>query len=160
MKTIVLGLGNPILSDDGVGWEVVRQVERLLLLRRSAKGGGIETDFDYLSVGGLRLMEHLVGYDRAILVDAIQTGSSPPGIVSCFPLTSLPDWTGNHLGSAHDTTLVQAIKVGRMMGVNLPDIIDVVGIESNRTYEFSEELTQEVAAAVPEAVQIILNMLE
>ena len=63
MKTMVIGLGNPILGDDGVGWKVAEEVRKQLPCDMSV-------NVDCLSVGGISLMEHLIGYDRAILIDA------------------------------------------------------------------------------------------
>ena len=65
MKTLVLGLGNPILSDDGVGLRVARAVESQLSQQEITV---MET-----SMGGLSLLDLLTGYDRAIIIDAIQT---------------------------------------------------------------------------------------
>ena len=71
MKTLLLGLGNPIVSDDSVGLRV-----SAILKERLAGREDVEISEDYW--GGLRLMERLIGYDRAIVIDAICTGA-PPG---------------------------------------------------------------------------------
>ncbi|MBI5828855.1 MAG: hypothetical protein HZB20_04795 [Chloroflexi bacterium] len=68
MKTLILGLGNPILGDDALGLRVAA-----LVRQRLPPGSAIEVDEEYW--GGLRLMERLVGYDKAILIDAICTGT-------------------------------------------------------------------------------------
>ncbi|HMZ07522.1 MAG TPA: hydrogenase maturation protease, partial [Anaerolineales bacterium] len=64
MKTLIVGLGNPILGDDGVGWKVVEEIKKQT---PSSQG---DVDVICLSLGGLALMEHLIGYQRAILVDS------------------------------------------------------------------------------------------
>lgn len=155
MKTLIIGLGNPILGDDGVGWVVVRQVEARLEKRD-------EVEFDYLSLGGLSLMERLTGYERVILVDAIYTGAKPVGSVSQFPLSALPDLTAGHSASAHDTSLRNALNVGRSMGVPLPedDHIHVVAVEAKSVHDFSERLSPEVEAAVTPAVESVLQLLQ
>ncbi len=66
-ETIVIGLGNPILGDDGVGWQLTRQVEARLAEKGAASSRLVE--FDYLSAGGLGLMERLVGYSRALPIE-------------------------------------------------------------------------------------------
>lgn len=104
-------------------------------------------------------MEHLIGYDRAIIIDAIDIGDSQHGFVHCLPLEWLPDNSGGHLTAVHDTSLQTALRVGRSMGAHLPAEITVVGIESPYVYDFSEELTPPVAAAVPSAVQKVLELL-
>ena len=59
MKTLVLGLGNPLVSDDSVGLRVAAELKSRLADRPE-----INVDEDYW--GGLRLMERLVGYQRAV----------------------------------------------------------------------------------------------
>jgi len=157
--TIVIGLGNPILGDDGVGWQAAEGVRAALhslgpeALRRI---GPVEVDS--LSLGGLALMERMIGYRRAILIDALVTGAAP-GRVFVFPLEELPEHAGGHMNSAHDTTLSQALRVGRAMGARLPEQVLVVGVEARNLFEFVEELSPPVAAAVPAAVQAVLDLL-
>jgi hydrogenase maturation protease len=148
-KTIIIGLGNPLLGDDSVGWRVAEQVRKLC-----------EVEVDCLSVGGLSLMERLVGYDRAILIDAITTGKQPTGSVSLYKLEDLPNLSAGHTGSTHDTSLQNALKLGQSMGVQLPTEVVVVGIEAQSVYEFSEVLSPPVAAAIPQAVQMVMELLK
>jgi hydrogenase maturation protease len=154
MKTIVIGLGNPILGDDGVGWKVAEEISGLVL----SKSDSIVVDC--LSVGGLSLMEHMVGYNRAILVDTLQTGLHPPGTVIQMQLEDLPDQLAGHLVSAHDANLKTALQLGREMGVELPEQITIVGIEAQHVYDFTEVLSPDVMAAVPQAVQLVSDILQ
>ena len=155
MKTLVVGLGNPILGDDGVGWRIAEEVERRL--PRSLQTS--EVSVDCLSLGGLSLMERLIDYERAILIDSIGTGQKPIGAVYHFRLDDLYDPTSGHTTAAHDVSLMTAIQMGRTMGACLPKQIDVVAVESPYVYDFSEELTPPVAAAVPQAVDLVLDLL-
>lgn len=154
MKTIVIGLGNPILGDDGVGWKVAEEIIKLEL----SKSNLIEVDC--LSVGGLTLMEHMVGYNRAILIDAIQTGKNPPGTVIQIRLEDMPEQIAGHTASAHDVNLHTAIQLGHEMGAQLPEQIFIVGIEAQRVYDISEELSPPLLAAVPNAVQCVCKLLQ
>ena len=151
-KTILIGLGNPILGDDGVGWKVVEYIQQYCSLPTSV-------EIDCLALGGISLMERMIGYDRAILVDAIVTRQKPIGTVLQLEIDDLPDQAGGHLTSAHDTSLQIALQVGRSMGVKLPEQISFVLVESQNVYEFSEELTLPVKSAVPEAAKIVMNIL-
>jgi hydrogenase maturation protease len=151
-KTLVLGLGNPLLGDDGVGWKVAEAVR--------ARLQDPDVEVDCLAGGGLSLMERLSGYEQAILVDAIQTGQGPPGSVRTLALEELPDPAAGHLGSAHDTTLQTALRVGRAMGVHLPQRVLIVAVEAERVYDFAEELTAPVAAAVPRAATTVTELLQ
>ena len=75
MKTLVIGLGNPILGDDGVGWKVIENLSHSIDAHTS-----IETDC--LSLGGLSLMERMLDYEHVIIVDSIETGQCPEGSVN------------------------------------------------------------------------------
>jgi hydrogenase maturation protease len=152
VKTIVVGLGNPILGDDGVGWQIAEQVKQ----RRDLPP---DIDVDCLSVGGISLMERLIGYDRAILIDSIATNKNPIGTLLCFSLDELPNHALGHTYSAHDTTLQNALKIGQELGAQLPKEITVVAVEAQNVYDFSEQLSPTVAAAVPDAVQVINKLL-
>ena len=148
----MVGLGNPILGDDGVGWQIARQVQQ-------QSGFPSTVEIDCLSVGGISLMERLIGFERAILIDAFVTRQNPVGTLLCFSLEELPIRALGHISSAHDTTLQNALQVGKEMGAQLPDEITVVTVEAQNVYDFSEELTPAVAAAVPKAVQVIMELL-
>jgi hydrogenase maturation protease len=157
---LVVGLGNPLLGDDAVGWRVVEELERRLASAGPPpEAAGREIETDVLAVGGIGLMERLVGAQRAILVDAIETGAAPAGTVGCRRLTEIPIRAATHLDGAHDTPLPVAIAAGRALGAEIPDDILVVAIEAHRTDVFSAELTPPVAAAVPQAVQAILTSI-
>jgi hydrogenase maturation protease len=169
MKTIVIGLGNPILGDDGIGWRVAEQVEKRLLENnpmaaskpdKNERPPSDSIEVEYLSLGGLSLMEHMIGYDRAILIDAIKSDNAPIGTVSSFPLAELPNRAIGHFSSAHDTTLQNAIQVGRSMGAQLPEDIMVVAVEAEFIYDFSEQLSPPVAASIPEATHTVMELLK
>jgi hydrogenase maturation protease len=151
-RTLVVGLGNPILGDDGVGWKVAEEL-------RASLEPDSSVDVEYLSLGGISLMEHLIGYERAILVDAFAL-DGPIGSILVFKLSELPNYSAFHTTSAHDTSLQNAIKLGRSMGAQLPEDITVVGIATRHIYDFSEELSPPVAQAVPQAVRIVQDWLK
>lgn len=152
MKTLVVGLGNPILGDDGVGWKVAEEIEQHLPDDRSIA-------VDRLSLGGISLMEHLIGYDRAILIDAFASDEGL-GSIHVMKLNDLPNYSAFHISSTHDTSLQNAIEMGHSLGAYLPEEITVVGITTKRIYDFSEELSPPVAEAIPQTVKIVLDLLK
>jgi hydrogenase maturation protease len=164
MKTLVVGLGNPILGDDGVGWRVAEEVKHQLTSpsprRRqpSRAGRGDDVDVDCLSLGGISLMERLIGYERAILIDAF-ISEQECGAITVSKLSALPDYSAFHITSVHDTSLQNAIKLGKSLGAKLPDDVTVVGISAKYVYDFSEELSKPVSESVPKATEIVINML-
>ena len=160
MKTIIIGLGNPILGDDGVGWKVAEELRKKLPSPIQGEGSGMGVMIETASLGGLSLMERLEGYQRAILVDSMETGGNPVGSVRVFPLSELPNPSDSHSASAHDTSLLTALETGRKMGLDLPEKITVVAIEAKTVHDFSEELSPAVEEAVPGAVQTVLDLLK
>jgi hydrogenase maturation protease len=174
-KTLIIGLGNPILGDDGVGWVVAQEVEKILIepsslalppLSAELRGKWGEKDgslkIECLALAGISLMEQMVGYQRVILIDSLNTGQHDQGEVVTFSLDSLEDLLHGHSASAHDLSLKGALKLGRSMGADLPkdEDIQIVAIEAAHVYDFTEELTPEIIAAVPIAVQKVLSLLQ
>ena len=151
VKTLILGLGNPLLKDDSVGLRVVQYLRAVL-----PENAEIDIDEDYW--GGLRLMERMIGYDRAVIVDAIIAGSKPGTIHVLSP----EDMPTQRSASAHDVNLPTALTLGRQAGAHLPNSQDIllIGIEAADVQTFDEELSPEVEAALPDAVNAVLYALE
>lgn len=153
MKTLIIGLGNPILTDDGVGVRVAYGIQEAL------KDSNRDITVCEASVGGLRLMEMMVDYDRAILVDAIlgQNGLKP-GEYRRMSLDDLEHISPTqHSSSSHDTTLITALDLGQRIGLKLPEDIIIYAIGVEKVYDFGESPTPAVAAAIPEIVQTVLH---
>jgi hydrogenase maturation protease len=146
---LVLGLGNPILRDDGVGWRVVEEARRLC--------PRADVEFDMVALGGISLMERLVGYDRAVLVDSIQTEGGAVGAVYKLTLDDLPTL---HADAVHDASLKAALELGRRLGVRLPWDIKIIAVEARDLLDFGETLSPLVAAAVPAAAALVLAELD
>jgi hydrogenase maturation protease len=159
---MIFGLGNPLLGDDGVGWVIAQEVQARLatVQKRLEAKSNYRIEVDCLSLGGLSLMERLVDCQKAVLIDSIVTGNYPLGTVLHFDLEDLPTLPVGHLSSAHDVSLPTALEVGRSMGVQLPSKIVIVAVESQIVYEFSEQLSQPVAAAVPAAATLAMQLLD
>ncbi len=148
-RTLVLGLGNPILGDDAVGLKVAA-----LVAERLGPASPVEVDEEYH--GGLRLMERLAGYERVVLVDALTSGTVPPGTVVLLGPADLPT---RHAGSSHDVDLPTALRLGAEMGLPMPRELAIVGVEAERVLDFSDDCTPAVAASLPEAAAAVLAEL-
>lgn len=155
--TLVIGLGNPILGDDGVGWRVVEEAEKRLNGHKNNPER--EFEYEYLSLGGLSLMERMNGYGDVVVVDSITTHQRPDGSIYSLRLSSLPNLSAGHTTAAHDASLAEALEVGRKMGLKLPADVWVVAVEAQIVYDFSEELSAPIAEAVPKAVEVLLEVL-
>jgi len=155
VRTLVIGLGNPILTDDGVGVKVAYAVQDALASTRRS-----DVTVTEASVGGLRLMEMMMGYERVILIDALQHRDALPGTVWRMTLEDLRTISPTqHSTCAHDTSLVTALEMGQEIGLPLPKNITIyaVGVE-NVTY-FGEQPTPAVAEAIPQVTAAVLAEL-
>lgn len=143
--TLVLCLGNDVLTDDGVGWAVARSLEE-----HHALPAGVDVRRSALS--GFYLLDELTGYDEAVVVDAVKTGGHAPGTVLSFPFEALHSAEGP---SPHAAGLPTVVRLGRQSGVPLPGRIHVVAVEVEDMATIGEGLTPAVAAAVPAAVRAV-----
>ena len=150
MTILVLGLGNPILTDDGVGI-------RVALSLRDQLGDRPDVTVAEASVGGLRLMEVVSGYDRVILVDAIQTVDGQPGEI--YRLTLDAFCATMHSSCSHDMDMFTALELGRRLGMPMPEDVDIVAIEVEDVITFGEACTPRVEAAIPGAMEAVLALL-
>jgi hydrogenase maturation protease len=151
-RVLVVGLGNPILGDDGVGWSVAQEVKKQL-------SPDLPVDVECLSLGGISLMEHLIDCSHVILIDAFAL-EEPIGSILILKLSDLPNYSAFHTTSTHDTSLQIAIEMGRSMGAQLPDDVTVVGIATKRVCDFSRSLSPPVAEAVPQATKFVLDLID
>lgn len=168
-STLIIGLGNPILGDDGVGWRVAEEVAHWLEIAPSIPiqehaypllYPEMNLEIDCLAVGGLALMERIIGYKRIIIIDAITTGQNSLGTVLRFDRSNIPDSTMGHLASIHDTSFANAIKVGKMMGAEIPEDIIIIGIEAEPNLDFSENLSPQVFSAIKKATNLTMELIK
>jgi hydrogenase maturation protease len=151
MKTLLLGMGNPILSDDSVGVRLARDVSLEL-------AGTPDLDVvEECSVGGLGLLDVMTDYDRVIVLDAIRTSDGTPGEWYRFDARTLRET--QNLRNVHDVNFATALELGRRLGHHLPSDqeIHVFAVEVADDATFGEVLSPTLAAAYPEILSGILE---
>ena len=151
MKTIVLGVGNPILRDDGVGIHVANQ------LKQHVTDSNII--IDEATTGGMNLLDLIIGYDKAILIDAINIKDAKVGEVKRFLLS---DFSSVHSNNPHDVSLQEALKLAERLGEkNIPSEIVIIGIVLKKIpYIFGEKLSPKIENAIPKALKMTLNEIK
>lgn len=157
MKTLIIGLGNPILTDDGVGVKIAHQLEKVVDLSAHP-----DLTITEASAGGLRLMETILGYDRVVLIDAyyLKQDQTTPGKIHRLSLDDLRFVSPTqHSTSAHDTSLVTALDVADQLGYQIPQDFIIYAVEVENILEFSETPTPAVAAAIPKVTSEIIKEL-
>jgi hydrogenase maturation protease len=147
-KTLVLGIGNPILRDDRVG--------HLLLQILRGRISSPDIVFQETSLAGLDLAEFFVGFKSAVVIDAIQSGGTP-GAVYCLK----PEDFAVRLNRSdlHRIGLLQALELGKSLGWPMPQDVTIVAVEAGDAGSFGDDLTPEVAKAIPVALEKIENLL-
>jgi hydrogenase maturation protease len=141
MKTLLLGMGNPILCDDAVGVRLARDFKGRLTHVR---------DLDVIEeccVGGLNLLDLFEGYQRIIVLDSILTADGIPGEWTRFTAAALRETL--HLTNIHDVNFATALELGNRMGTALPqlDDIHIFAVQAKDTQLFSESMTPELESS-------------
>jgi hydrogenase maturation protease len=135
-KTLILGMGNPILSDDGVGLVVARA------LSERVTGITVETS----PIIGMGLLDIMEGYDRIFVVDAMCTRDGTIGQV--VKITEDGSNGTLHLFSSHGVHFFELMKMGRDCGLPMPEIGGVYGIEIGASVDFEEGISDRLKGMV------------
>lgn len=146
--TLVLGLGNPIMGDDGFG---------LAVLERLRDGWEMPPGVDLVDGGtwGMNLLPEIEDARELILVDAIRSGK-PPGTVVELPRTELPRYLAHKL-SPHQIDLKEILAIAEWRGT-LPPRTVAIGAEPGEIV-MSASLTPPLEDAIPDAVDAVLSRL-
>jgi hydrogenase maturation protease len=135
----VLGLGNDILGDDGVGpWLV-----ETLRSRPSLAG----YDFETADGAGLGLLDLLDGYDRAVIVDCVAVEGGRPGDVQRLSADEFDARSVNL--SSHYAGLPQVLALGRRLGLAMPEV-EVLAVGVDDPYRIGTDFSSALRARLPE----------
>lgn len=139
MKILVLGIGNTLLTDEGVGVHVVRAM---------AAGRKADPDLDWLDGGTLSftLAGPIESADALVVVDAAEL-KAEPGTVAVFEAEAMDAFlAGNRKASVHEVGLIDLMAIARLTG-RWPERRALVAIQPQRV-DWGEAPTAEVAAAI------------
>ena len=145
VKTLLLGLGNPILRDDSVGLRVVRELgERM---------DEEDVHIEEATFANIDILDVIGSYDRLIIVDSIKTRGGRPGQLYQLGLDDFR--SALHLNCPHDINLPTALELGRQLGIHIPKEICIYAIEVEDNQTFSESCSLSVERAIPGIVEEI-----
>lgn len=131
-EILVLGIGNEILTDDGIAPKLVKDLEKNLDLPFA--------DFETAALGGLEILEFIQGFQKVILIDAIKTKDGIPGDVYLFTLDDFKETL--HLSNLHDISFLTAMKLGTKLGFEMPEDMKIIAIEIIEDLVFSNDFTE------------------
>ena len=149
MKTLIIGLGNPIRCDDGVGNRVAQVLAKEI--------NNPDVTVTETNAGGLGLLDFMPGYERVVIIDAIQTPEGKAGQV--YRLSQADLATPNYSCGTHTIDLAAALELGTKLGSRMPQEVIIFAVEVADVTTFSEECTPEVERAIPEVVGLVLAEL-
>jgi hydrogenase maturation protease len=145
VRVLILGVGNPILSDDGVGIHVARELKKMRL-------PGV--DVEELPASGLELLDVVRGYDKVVIIDAIQTAKGKPGDLHVLEERDFE--RSIHGSSPHGINIATALALGRkLVPEEMPEEVVFFAIEAEDLINVCERLTPKVAEALPGIVERI-----
>ena len=149
-KTLILGLGNSMMSDDAIGLIIVEKLAEQIK----------EPDIDFKTSEkvGLNLIELPQGYERVIIIDSILTGANPPGEIIEFSLDDLPD--NPRLRCPHDVDFKSAVELARKTGLAMPKEVLILGIEIVDNLTFTPELSPEIYSLLPSLLKSLSSKIQ
>jgi hydrogenase maturation protease len=148
MKTLIMGMGNAIITDDGVGIRVTERLKKELTGHQDITVIGT-------SLSGLSLLDLVSGYERVIVIDSIQTQGGKPGAI--YRMTPSDLSKARNSTTLHDINLLTAIELGQKLEMDVPREVIIFSIEAEDMVTFSEKCTPEVEKAIPVVVDLILE---
>ncbi|MCJ7664798.1 MAG: hydrogenase maturation protease [Desulfobacterales bacterium] len=150
-KKLVLGIGNTLLGDDGVGIYIARKI-------RAECNREDSIDVKETSLGGIALLDLVAEYEKVIIVDAIITKRERAGTIYKLSLEDLGNIVDLYM--LHAIDLKTAIELGRMLGYHIPENITIYAIEIQENTTFTEGLSPEIEEAVPSVIRRVLKDLQ
>jgi hydrogenase maturation protease len=149
VKTLILGIGNTIVGDDGIGVHVAQELAKRI--------NDDNIDVMDADTSGLGLLENIAGYDKVIIIDAIETGSGDIGVIYKLRLEDLVN-TMDQTSWPHGMNFATAIDLGRKFAANqMPKEMVIFAIGIGEVTKFTEEMTARVAETVPEVANLVLE---
>ena len=149
MKTLVLGIGNTLLGDDGVG----------VYAAQALAGRISEPNITVRDIGvdGLNLLEYILGYDRLVVIDAIVTEGGNPGDIYRLKPQPMSETAGLGI-SPHHFNLAATLEIGnRLFPGEMPREVTAFAVEARDVKSITEEMTAEVREALPRVVEMVME---
>ena len=156
MRILVLGLGNDLYGDDGVGLHAVRLLKEEWAGRNGEGERTDQVDFVECSLSGLALLDVFLGYDALVIIDTIVNSEPVTGQVRILEGTELRDFPGP---SPHYVSIPQTLTIGRQLGLTVPRRVKIVAVEAKDLYRLGEGLSEDMTRRLPEVIEATKGVL-
>ncbi len=147
-KIIIIGIGNVLLMDEGIGVHTINELEKYDLPRNLEIYDG--------GTGGFKLTDLMHGAGMVIFIDAVETGKVP-GAVTIFKSADVYSIYHKKKYSLHDTDLLEVIKMTELL--DNPPVIEIVGIQP-KTINYGTNLSKELTDSMTNIINTILRRIE
>jgi len=143
-KTLVVGMGNLIYRDEGVGVHVIEEMKKMELPRH----------VELLDIGTstMDLIAYLDGVKKLIVIDAMKAGGTPGTLYRCGPEDLLPKEEGPV--SLHEIGLLETLAIAKKKGLEIDTV--VIGVEP-KVFDWGMELSEEVKDRIPDIIDAVLK---
>jgi hydrogenase maturation protease len=148
-KTLLLGLGNDILTDDAVGLNVVRQL-------RQEFARDDRVDVRETMEMGLALLDFMVGYRAVVIVDSILTGQASPGTIHEVDAAGLKHLAGR---TPHFLGVGDTLALGRQLGLAMPEQVRILAVEVEDPFTLGTQMTPALQTALPAVLDRVRQTL-
>ena len=155
-KTLVLGLGNDLYGDDGIGIHIIELINRHTEIKQKLSVLCDPVEFIPCSQTGLSLLDVIIGYDSLIIIDTIKKQNPTTGKIHTMEGSELRFIPGP---SPHYVSIPQSIEIGKKLGLKVPKNIKIIAIEAKNMYNLGEKLTEEMKEKVPVVIKKLKSLL-
>jgi hydrogenase maturation protease len=147
-KVVIIGVGNLLLMDEGIGVHVINELEKQKLPQNAGVYDG--------GTGGFKLIDLMHGARMIIFIDAVETGKAP-GTITTFNPEDVRSIYREKKYSLHDTDLMEVIKMSELL--DNPPEIEIVGIQP-KAINYGTTLSIELTDSMPDIINTVLGKIE
>jgi hydrogenase maturation protease len=151
---LIIGLGNDILMDDGIGPKLARELEKRMI--------DPSVTFDTAAIGGLEMLEFIRDYKTVIIIDAIKTLNGVAGDIYLLDPSNFKETS--HISNLHDISFLTALELGKKLDISIPEKIHIIAVEiiEDLTFgnDFTPPLQERYDAIKDEVYEIVMDLLK
>lgn len=156
VKILVLGMGNDIYGDDGVGLHAVRLLRDEWADEIMSGGSSASVEFVECVLSGAALLDIIHGCNALVLIDTIMKDEPVTGRIRILDAAEIRDFPGP---SPHYVSVPQVLAIGRAIGLTMPKTVVVIAIEAKNLFLLGEGLSKDMCARLPDILGAAKDVL-
>ena len=156
MKILVLGMGNDIYGDDGVGLHAVRLLKDEWADEAIPGESSSSVEFVECVLSGAALLDVIHGYDALVVIDTIMKAEPVTGRIRILDVADIRDLPGP---SPHYVSVPQVLAIGRELGLKMPKTVRIIAVEAKDLFSLGEGLSKEMCTRLPDILGAAKDVL-